>query len=190
MLSFPLTIFIFLHLETVIIVFNLIIYLYQDHGSSSLLFGIIPCASWLYIGYLTRLNHQIKALFDRISDSLSDLNQEEEAEISHLQQKQMLHSRQMMLLGKGGTTVTTMQNGFHRLHHPSLGEVQKPKTGFQERNTESTGKKTCQVRLHEIELYRPYFEIRLYYLVRVDMAFMLHAGLFALNYFVFLQQTQ
>lgn len=166
-----------MHLETVIIVFNLIIFLYRDQGLTSLFFGIIPTLSWLYIGYLTRMNHQITAFFDQISSHLSDHHQEEE--MNKVQQAQTLQSRQMMMLKKGSTTSVVQKGPLY------------PYFSLQQQNQRvGSGKKTCQVRLHEIEVYRAYFEIRLYYLARVDMAFILHAGLFALNYFVFLQQTQ
>lgn len=177
MLSFPLTIFIFLHMETVIIIFNLIIYLYRDLGLASLLFGIIPTLSWLYIAFLTQMNHQIKALFDQISGNLSDHHQE--GAMNRMKEIQTLQSRQIMMLKKGGTTTVVQKGALY-----PYASVQQQNQGVK------SSKKTCQVRLHEIELYRAYFEIRLYYLARVDMTFMLHAGLFALNYFVFLQQTQ
>lgn len=71
--------------------------------------------------------------------------------------------------------------------HKQLNKV-KNQSSFQ-RTENRLKKQPSQIRLHELQLFKTYFEMRLFDMATVNLKFILAAGLFALQLIVFLIQT-
>ena len=50
-------------------------------------------------------------------------------------------------------------------------------------------KASIQIRFHQINIYQPYFELRIFNLIQINFSVLFSASLLVLNYVVFLYQT-
>ena len=146
-LSFPLTIFLFMHIQGVIAVSSMIMAFFEFSHPENLSYTIYPTITWFCIGYLIWMNTQIRQIFEHICVVLK-----EKYEFS-----------------VSARSTTQARRLWHRESLP-----RKPSSPIQ---------------LHEIDLYKAYFQLRLHHLVRLDFAILLHIFLFVLNQIVFIYQT-
>ncbi len=74
-------------------------------------------------------------------------------------------------------------------HHYQLQLARRHQALANHRHSSEQSRESCAIRLHEVRAYRRLFEMRIFQFTRLDLSFVLGAGLFALNYIVFLNQT-
>lgn len=160
LLSFPLSIYFFIKTETLVVVPCMIIFYIAKTGPVALLFAVYPTIIWICLAYLVNMNREIVETVERIACLLRDRHQ---PEVEHKVSGQMRAILQR-----------------HLARHTAASN---------HRHLSEDNKRSCSIRLHEAHFYRSYFQLRLFHLTRVDLSFLFYSSLFAMNYVVFLNQT-